>query len=204
MFPRIVLVLFALFMSVVSASAQGNYLIKPGDTLAIEILEDTSLNRQALVLPDGRFSFPLAGTVAAGGRTTEQVERSIASRIASNFAVAPTVFVSVVGLSPTEELLGDLDADDLVTIYIMGEVLQPGGKAVPAGTTLLQLLSQGGGFSKFAATKRIQLRRKDPRSGQQRLYKINFKAISRGAQISQDPVLLDGDVIIVPERRLFE
>ncbi|MFV0359576.1 polysaccharide biosynthesis/export family protein [Tropicimonas sp.] len=197
----IVQVLFALVVSVVSASAQGNYLIQPGDRLAIEVLEDTSLNRQALVLPDGRFSFPLAGSVAAGGMTTDQVQRAIAGRIAGNFAVEPTVFVSIVGLAPTQEGIGD---GDIITVYLMGEVLAPGAKPVETGTTLLQALSQSGGFSPFAATKRLQLRRLDPKSGQQRLYKINYKAIARGAQMSQDPVLRDGDVIIVPERRLFE
>lgn len=204
MIPRLIAqILFVLVLGTISASAQGNYLIKPGDRLAIEVLEDNTLNRQVLVLPDGRFSFPLAGTVAAGGRTTEQVERSITSSIAENFAVDPTVFVSVVGLAPTLEAPTQESAD-VVTIYILGEVAAPGPKPVQRGTTLLQAMSQSGGFSKFAATKRIQLRRKDPRTGQQRLYKINFRAISRGAQISQDPVLLDGDVIIVPERRLFE
>ena len=34
-----------------------------GDVLNIEVLEDASLNRQALVLPDGRVTVPLAGNL---------------------------------------------------------------------------------------------------------------------------------------------
>lgn len=202
MIIRFVIALFAIVLGAFAAVAQGNYLIQPGDTLAIEILEDPTLNRNTLVLPDGNVSFPMAGTVRAGGQTTEQVARSIQSRVASNFSVTPTVYVSVAGLAPEGEASA-IDSDDVFIVYLVGEVNNPGPKQILAGTTFLQMLSQSGGFTKFAATKRLQLRRSDA-NGQQRLYKVNYKAIAKGAQISSDPVLREGDVIIVPERRLFE
>ena len=199
MIARLLVALFALLSTLGVAQAQGNYLIRPGDTLAVEILEDTSLNRQVLVLPDGRVSFPIAGTIAAGGRTTEQVERTIASKIASNFSVAPSVYVSVVGVGPAAVATSSSE----IVIYLVGEVNSPGPKEVAPGTTILQALSESGGFTKFAATKRLQLRRTGP-DGRQRLYKINYRAISQGAAMTSDPSLRDGDVILVPERRLFE
>lgn len=200
MLLRVVLFLFALCLGFGPTNAQANYLIQPGDQLAVEVLEDSTLNRNVLVLPDGRVSFPMAGAVSAGGQTTDQLERSIQSRIASNFAVSPTVFVSVVGLAPEDS---GQDADDSVLVYLLGEVNNPGPKSILPGTTLLQLLSQSGGFTKFAATKRVQLRRKEP-GGQQRLFKVNYRAIANGASISTDPTLIEGDVILIPERRLFE
>ena len=45
------------------AFAQSGYQIRTGDTLQIEVLEDPSLNRSVLVLPDGTISFPFAGSV---------------------------------------------------------------------------------------------------------------------------------------------
>jgi polysaccharide export outer membrane protein len=68
----------------------------------------------------------------------------------------------------------------------------------------LQALAQSGGLTRFAATKRIQLRRTDPRTGQQQISNINYRALSDGAVMVRDFVLQDGDVILVPERRLFE
>ena len=59
------------------ATAQSNYRIQPGDTLQIEVLEDANLNRSVLVLPDGSISFPLAGTVKAGGRSVEHNKYNI-------------------------------------------------------------------------------------------------------------------------------
>jgi polysaccharide export outer membrane protein len=186
-----------------AAVAQGgNYQIQPGDTLSVEVLEDPNLNRQVLILPDGRFSFPLAGTVAAGGRTIGQVERALSSALAPNFTNPPTVFVSVARLSEGDE--AQEEADDTLTVYLLGEVNAPGPKSVLPGTTVLQLLSQSGGFTPFAATKRLQLRRTDPDTGAQRLFEIDYRAISRGARIVNEPLLREGDVLLVPERRLFE
>jgi polysaccharide export outer membrane protein len=75
---------------------------------------------------------------------------------------------------------------------------------VERGTTVLQALALSGGFTRFAATKRIQLRRTDPQTGAQSVYNIDYRAIEQGASSIGGTVLADGDVIIVPERRLFE
>ena len=68
---------------------------------------------------------------------------------------------------------------------------------------MLQAIALAGGLDRFAATKRIQLRRSDS-TGQERLYLFNFKAVERGGAIQSMITLREGDVIIVPERRLFE
>ena len=186
------------------ASAQSGYQIKSGDVLQVEVLEDPSLNREVLVLPSGEFSFPFAGTVRAGGRTVGQVQSSIASGIASNFAGPPNVFVSVRSLRPKEPRRAGSSAPATMDIYLLGEVNSPGTKAVAPGTTFLQALAQSGGFSQFAAKKRIQLRRSNRATGEQTLIKINYRALANGAALRRDVVLQDGDVILVPERRLFE
>lgn len=195
------LVAIAAMLLATAATAQSGYQIKPGDTLQVEVLEDPSLNRSVLVLPDGTISFPFAGTVRASGRTASDLGSAITSGIASNFASQPNVFVTVQQLSePTVAATGVATID----VFMMGEIAAPGGKALPRGTTLIQALAETGGFTKFAATKRILLRRTDSRTGQQSVSRINYKAIADGAAVGRDIRLQDGDVIIVPERRLFE
>lgn len=197
---RVIIAIIATFAASV-ASAQTDFRIGPGDTVRIEVLEDPSLNREALVLPDGSLSFPLAGAIRAGGQTTTQLESSLASALAPNFATSPTVSVSVAGIAPR----GGTGGPRQIDIYIMGEVTNGGGLLqVDRGTTVLQALALSGGFTRFAATKRIQLRRTDPSTGQQSVYNIDYRAIEQGASNIGNSVLADGDVIIVPERRLFE
>ncbi|MEL6519330.1 MAG: polysaccharide biosynthesis/export family protein [Pseudomonadota bacterium] len=184
----------------VSAAAAQNYGIQPGDNLQIEVVEDNTLNRSVLVTPDGRISFPLAGTVDVGNRTVEQVRRTLISRLAPNFANPPTVFVAVSRLGerqPEPEA-----ALDTMTIYLLGEVESPGPKQVESGLSILQFLSTSGGFTRFAATKRVQIRRRVGHT--EKLVKVNYHALARGARLVRDVILHDGDVILVPERRLFE
>lgn len=197
MAKRLFLIVVALFWAV-SASAQTGYRIKAGDRLNIEVLEDSSLSRQVLVLPDGSISFPLAGAVRAGGQTTSALEGTLASSLAPNFAAAPTVFVSVLAVSERDSAARTID------VYLMGETNKKGRVEVERGTTILQMLAEAGGFTKFAATKRIQLRRTDPQTGTDVVFLFNYKALEDGARVSGQTILADGDVIVVPQRKLFE
>lgn len=196
-----VLALCAAALAPQAALAQNGYQISPGDLLTVEVLQDPTLNRDLLVLPDGSISFPFAGSLRVSGLTTGQVQGQIASGIASNFAVQPNVFVSVsqVGVPVVGDLTGPT-----IDIYIQGEVNAPGVFEVPPGTTLIQALSLHSGFTNFAAQRRIQLRRIHPHTGQVSVATVNYRAIADGASINRDPVLAEGDVILVPERRLFE
>lgn len=185
-----------------AAAAQSDYRIQPGDTLQIEVLEDSNLNRNVLVLPDGSISFPLAGSIKAGGRSVDAVADALASEMASNFAVAPTVLVSVAALAPRTARAET--QPDLMNVYIVGEVNEPGRREVLPGTTLLQFLAEAGGLSRFAAEKRIQLRRINPENGQETVYRFSYRSMGGPDSISGTTVLAPGDVIVVPERRLFE
>jgi len=190
-------------MAATIAFAQSEYQIRSGDTLAVEVLEDPSLNRTLLVLPNGTITFPFAGSLQAGGRSPDAVAASIASSISSNFATSPTVFVTVQSLRPRVEAQTQ-QVGPTVDVYMLGEIGTPGLKRLERGTTVLQALATSGGFTRFAATKRILLRRSNPSTGEQTVSRINYKAIASGASLGSDIVLADGDVIIVPERRLFE
>ena len=187
--------LLALLAAPVAYAQSAGYRIQPGDQLAITVLEDETLNRNTLVLPDGSISVPLAGSINASGRSVDAVESAIADRLASNFAVRPSVFVSVTSVS---------DTGLTFPIYVVGQVGGPGQIEVEAGTTLLQAIALAGGLDRFAATKRIQLRRSDPSTGQERLYIFNYNAVERGGAIQSMITMREGDVIVVPERHLFE
>lgn len=197
------LLVIALLAAIVTAPAalaqSAGYRIQPGDVLTVTVLEDDSLNRQVLVLPDGRISVPLAGSVPAAGQTLEAVENTITERLASNFAVRPNVFVSVSALAQAGSV-----QQETFPIFVLGRVGSPGVRDVPPGTTLLQAVALAGGLDRFAATKRIQLRRTDPQTGQERLYIFNYRAVERGGRIESMITVREGDVILVPERRLFE
>jgi polysaccharide export outer membrane protein len=204
---RILALPFLLVALVVPALAQdGGYLIRPGDTLRVEVLEDPGLTRSVLVSPDGRISLPLAGGVRASGKTVEAVQAELATRLAPNFTTTPNIYVSIerVAERAAGGGGGGGGASATIDIYVLGESAKSGKIAVAPGTTVLQFFAEMGGFSKFAATKRIQLRRTDPKTGKETTYTVNYDAIERGTSKMGATVLMRGDIIVVPQRKLFE
>ena len=190
--------LLTLILLTTTASAQ-EYRVKAGDILRIEVIEDQTLNRTVLVSPDGRIALPGAGAVRAGGRTLEQIQADLTAQLAPNFANTPNVFVGLEALAPREPRVPSQPLPDpVVTIYVMGEAANSGKLEVEPGTTLLQAFAQFGGFTNFAATKRIQLRRGTE------IYVIDYDAILDGTSPNGAVRVAEGDVIVVPQRGLFE
>lgn len=182
------------FLTLVFSStfaAAQDYRVQPGDTLRIEVIEDSSLNRSVLVSPDGRISLPGAGAIRAGGRTLEQIQRSLADSLEPNFVTRPNVYVDLEALAPEEE-------DETIAIFVVGEGTTVGQVDVEPGTTLLQAFAAFGGFTNFAATKRIQLRRGSD------IYLIDYTKILDGTSTNGAVRMREGDVIIIPQRKLFE
>lgn len=192
------------FLMASQGFAQDGYRIRAGDVLRIEVLEDATLNRSALVPPDGRISLPLAGAVKAAGRSVEDVQAELSSRLAANFATPPNVFVSIEKIVERVSSGAAPAAAPTISIYVMGEAAKSGKISVAPGTTMLQMFAEMGGFSKFAATKRIQLRRADKASGTEKVYSFNYKDIENGTSNAGNTTLMDGDVVLVPQRKLFE
>lgn len=202
MLAGLLAVLAGLAIMAGGASAQAGYSIQPGDSLQIEVLEDPTLNRGVLVLPDGSVTFPMAGTIRAAGRTPDQVAAALRANMASSFATPPTVYVSVGSLAPRAAPLAATPVT--INVYAVGEVNNPGLSPVEPGTTLLQFIAQIGGLTAFAADKRIELHRTDS-AGTITSYKFNYRTPAGGADgISGSTKLTAGDVIKVPQRKLFE
>ncbi len=184
------------------AEAQDRYRVRAGDILRIEVIEDPTLNRSVLVSPDGRVALPLAGAIRAGGRSIEEIQADISAQLAPNFAAPPTVFVAVERLAERVPP-GPPAPDPVIDVYVLGEVGSPGRLELAPGTTILQAFAAMGGFSRFAATQRIQLRRIGA-NGQEQIYTLDYDAMLAGTDPNATATLADGDVIVVPQRRLFE
>ena len=202
--------LLALFLGLLTVLSQAfpsqalaeGYTVRPGDILRLEIVEDPTLNRDLLVAPDGRISLPQAGTLNVAGLSVDAIGTAIAGKLAASFTTAPTVTVSLQQVA--QRLPGAAAAPATTDIYVLGEANKLGKLALAPRTTLLQAFAEMGGFTKFAATKRIQLRRTDPKTGAPVIYTVNYQAIEAGQTSDGNLTLRDGDVIVVPQRRLFE
>ena len=91
----------------------------------------------------------------------------------------------------------NVPVDRLITIYVFGEVKQPGALQVKLSKriTLLQAIAQAGGTTEDAARGSITVTRKD-KSGKETKIRANLKDIIKGKK--PNIPLVEGDVIYVP------
>lgn len=176
---------------------RGPYTLRPGDTLVVNVLEDPTLDAEVMVLPDGRLSLPMAGTIEAAGMTPQQLAGTVRDRLRKNFVQPPNVTVRVTGLAPEEEKTRE--------VYVLGEVAHPGRFEYKPdeSLTVVKALSLAGGLGPFAARKRIQVRERIGDTEVLRLF--DYEAFEDGQIASADDLaaLSDGAVVVVPERGLF-
>ena len=69
--------------------------------------------------------------------------------------------------------------------------------------TLIEAIAMVGGPSPFAATDRIQLRRRDA-NGVETVILFDFERVEEGLPVVNNEILQDGDVIFAPERGLWD
>ncbi len=163
------------------SAAAADYRLVPGDKLRIEVYRDTQLSQSLQVRPDGKITLPLAGDIAAEGRTSTELRDAIVTAL-KEYNTNPVVTVIVVETVPP-------------VFYVMGEVNSPGTFPIKGQVSAVQALAMAGGFKDFAKTKNIRILRKGGAGGQQTIA-FNYKdaADGKGSPVQVQP----GDTIIVP------
>jgi polysaccharide biosynthesis/export protein len=184
----------------VHGPALAQYLFQPGDEIQISVWQEPRLDRQVTVAPDGSLALPLAGRVQAGGRTAGQVEEAIRARLAPQYEDELDITVHLV--ARPEVAIPEEEEKVPPRIYVTGEVTRPGEFPILTPTTVLQAIALSGGLSPFAAESRIQVHRKV--QGRNAIHLFNYRDFTSGVNPTGNIALLPGDVVVVPERRLFE
>jgi polysaccharide biosynthesis/export protein len=203
----VLLAILAIFVGGMGFAEASSYRLKAGDTLDVNVWQDQKLNRQVLVGPDGYISFPLAGQLRAGGKTVDAVGNELQARLQKQYVDKIDVTVSIASIKeippPPEEPAGPPPPPPIdPSFYATGEVAKPGKYSFNVATNLLQGIAMAGGLGPFAAERRIKLRRKE--NGVETLYEFDYDAFTSGKDLSGNMRLHAGDVIIVPEKGIFE
>lgn len=153
------------------------YVIGAEDVLAVRVWKDPDASGMVTVRPDGKITLSLGGDVQASGLTPEQLSKRITEAL-SSFINRPQVTVIVQAVFSKK-------------YYISGEVNRPGGFPLVVPTTIVEALTQAGGFREFANQKRIIVMR-----GAKRV-PFNYKDYIKGKGLDQNIQLENGDHIVV-------
>ena len=165
----------------------GPYQIQVGDQLHIGFFNTPQLDQTRTVGPDGDIFLPLVGRVRAVGRTVDAITEELTARY-SHELVEPQITVSV------REYSG-------MRVYVGGEVLSPGMRPYRGGLTVVQAITDAGGFKTTASLSDVILIRKGP-EGEPVGSKINVKDILHKAKFDQDVLLGPSDIIFVPRSKI--
>lgn len=164
------------------APGRADYRVNAGDRLEISVWREEDLQREVLVRPDGAFSFPLAGEIVAEGRTVSDIRQELESRLA-RFIPDLVSTVTVIDVSGN-------------SIYVIGQVNNPGTFVMNPVLDVMQALSLAGGTTPFAALKDIRILRRE--NGVQTAIRFNYNQVADGNSLTQNVLLRSGDVVVVP------
>ncbi|MEB3282046.1 MAG: SLBB domain-containing protein [Lyngbya sp.] len=170
----------------------STYNLGTGDRLRLDVFGVEKYSGEYLVLTDGTVNLPGIGTVEVKGLTLPQAQARISQRY-SALLKQPVITLSLIELRP-------------VQIAISGEVNRPGsyrmaGVAGQAGggdgqlPRVTQAIQLAGGLTQAADLSRVQLRRLTPNGS---VVTLNLEQLLQEGNLSQDPILLDGDSIYIP------
>lgn len=176
--------------------ADWTYRVGVGDVLDVVVWDHPELTSPAgenrspeegglRVGNDGTFFYPYIGHVDASGKTAEEIRAELASQLAK-FIPDPQIVVRVVRYgSQAVSVTGEVDS---ASRQFLTE--QP--------LTLLEAIDASGGLTKDADAGRVAVRRGGT------IYTVNLQDFLERGDARGNPLLIDGDVVSVPKRKLEE
>ncbi|WP_082396036.1 polysaccharide biosynthesis/export family protein [Sphingopyxis macrogoltabida] len=170
--------------------------VGPFSELRVEVFGVPDMQRDVMTDGEGNFSFPLVGTVAAAGKTLNDVSEDIRARLAGRYIRDPQVTVNF--KSSTNPL-----AVQSLAVTVDGQVNRAGAYPVVGRVTLMRAVALAGGVNEFAKLEDVVVFRNVGAKQYVGIY--NLQAIRRGNY--SDPEIFPNDVVIVgdsPARRQFK
>ncbi len=161
-----------------------------GDQVTVEIMEDRQGGLPRVVTATGELDVPPLGRVKVAGKTSVEAGRAIKRLLEEDYYYTATVRLSIDRVSPIVVKTG--------TVSISGEVKQVGEIPLISGETLTlsSAILRAGGWGTYANQRKVQLARMV--NGESVIKNYDVKDILKRGDAKLDPVLQDGDRIMVP------
>jgi len=174
------------FEPLATGPVDPEYPIGPGDEVIVQVWGDNQYTHSSTVNREATISVPDIGQVVLNGLTLAQAKRLITDRLSTVYsgirARRPSTFVDVT--------LGKLRT---IQVFILGDVVRPGGYTISSVSTVLNALYNAGGPTARGSMRSIRIIRHNVAYRQVDLYGY----ILTGSR-AEDVRLQSGDVVFVP------
>lgn len=160
------------------------YRLGPADEIAVRVrLEPDYSIERAKISPDGRVFHPLLGDVVAGGLTVEQLTKKLKQDLL-RYIKQPEVSVQLLEAKSAK-------------VGVLGEVGHPGILAMTGPMTVLDAITQSGGFARTGSRSNVSLVRQS-QTGKYQTLSVDVKKLLAGkADAEENLPLQPGDTVIV-------
>lgn len=159
-----------------------DYKIAPLDVIEVSVFGVKDLDRAVQVSTSGMISLPLIKQVKAGGKTSSQLEREIATKLEAGYLQSPQVSVFVKEYNSQR-------------VTVDGAVKKPGIYPTTGKVSLLQAIALAEGLSDVADPSGILLFRNV--GNKRQVARFDLKQVRSGKM--NDPILQAGDIVMVDE-----
>jgi protein involved in polysaccharide export with SLBB domain len=155
------------------------YIVGPGDILGINIVATENVTIPVRINPTGDVIIPGVGIVDIAGKTLAEAKQSIVKYVADHGQRSALVDVTLNGIRSFK-------------VLVTGAVQNPGFVEVSGVDRVYDAILKAGGLQKYAHRETISLKR----GGE--TYEINLKEFLTVGDLSQNPFLLERDVVDIP------
>ena len=162
------------------------YCMNAGDHVSIRVMGHDDLSSTYIVRTDGKIEYPLIGTVEIEGKTVGELTGELKERLAE-YIVNPLLTINVTKMGGTR-------------VFVLGEVRDAGLHELTKSHRALDAIGAANGFTGRAAKKKVYLIRNGDKNNIQFL---NFNAYLKKGDVSQNPVLHEGDCLYLTSNHKF-
>lgn len=161
------------------------YVLGPGDGLNLTFLDPSAkeVGGPVNILPDGTATLALLGSVQLTGLTIGQATRWLTSLYGKQL-LRPQLFLTLTSPRP-------------VKVTVIGEVEKPGLYPMSSLSTPVTAIQAAGGITLNSDIRRVLLRRRAGADGSQKQTVLDLAQLFQFGNQRQNPILFDGDTIIV-------
>jgi protein involved in polysaccharide export with SLBB domain len=156
-------------------SQRDIYRIGPNDVIRVQVFGEDELSLERKVEGDGKIDYPLLGSLPVAGKTVQELQQYLTTRLASGYLRHPEVSISIVRHR---------------NFYVSGEVKTPGGFPYEEGLTLQKAIAMSGGLTEKSDKAEILVKR------------VNGQ-VAASLRLEPDALIMPDDLIVVAQAQKF-
>ena len=176
----------ATFEPLASGPVDPDYPIGPGDEVIVQVWGDNQFTHAAIVSREATITVPDIGQVVLNGLTLGQAKRLITDRLGA-------VYSGIRARRATTHVDVTLGKLRTMQVFILGDVVRPGGYTISSVATLLNALYNAGGPTPRGSMRDVRIIRRNQVDQHADLYGYILTGSKAG-----DVRLQSGDVVFVP------